>query len=176
MIESEIDHQIHKGDDLRRHLRRQQLSLTLVVLALIAGPIYVRWWLEQQYPSISTISISEVEIVGERELCPGDNLTIRFAFHAEGAGLLIRDSTTWRTTPPETVVFSTQRRFILSGPIDQQLTEVWNVPATYISADTGLAETLTPGVYERLISISSPSRDNVIAIASAPFTVLDDCP
>ena len=176
MTDAELNREIGKTDDLKRQLLVQQAILLIMAAALIIGPLFLAWWVKRQYPSIGTISISDVQTVGSTDLCPGDNLRIRFAFHATGAGLLIRDSTIWRTSPPETIVFSAQRRFILSGPIDQELLEVWPVPETFISADTGQAERLLPGAYERLISISSPSRSNVIAIASAPFVIREDCP
>src|SRR5690606_21481281 len=97
-----------------------------------------------------------------------------YEFHATGAGILVRDWTLWKTTPPpRTLIYSTARRFILDGPIDQSLIETWHIPRTYFDYESDSQTPLPPGEYKRYLSISSPSRSTVVAIGSVSFTIKD---
>lgn len=156
-----------------RQIRRINVILLVIAALLLIGPALVSYALSQQYPSVSTIGIKDMQVIGESAVCPGDELVVAYTFYATGSGVLVRDSTTWRTDPPETIVFSMARRFILTGPVEQKLLDIWKVPVTYINPELGRELPLLPGNYERLISVSSPSRSTVIAIGSAPFSIKD---
>jgi hypothetical protein len=166
---------VQKDTDLRRQIRRVNLILLVVLAVLIGGPAIVTWAIARQYPSISTISIDNLHITGRALLCPGEPLIWQYNFHAAGSGVLVRDKTLWSITPPKTKIFSSREYFILENAIDQDLTETWYVPTSYTNPETALPEPLPPGVYRRVLAISSPSRSTVIAIASVEFEVLADC-
>lgn len=170
-----IQESIRKDADLRRQVRRVNVFLLLILAALVIGPLGVTWWINRQYPSISTVSLDALHAVGETDLCPGDPLVIEYAFHAAGAGVLVRDATVWQITPPKTVIFSTSRRFILEGPVDQTLVETWHVPPSYVNPSTDKPEPLPPGDYRRIMAISSPNNSIIIAIAGVDFTIREDC-
>lgn len=161
---------------LERRLNFTQWILGTLLVIIIATPVVISWWIARQTPFISTVSVDSVQAVGETALCPGDPLVVTYDFHAKGAGVLVRDRTLWQLEPPpKTIIFSTSRRFILTGPIDQHLTEAWHVPPTYRNPETDLYEPIPPGDYALLMAISSPSRSTVVAISSVSFSVRSDC-
>lgn len=170
-----VEENVQKDSDLRKQIKRVNIILVAVLAVLIIGPAAVTWAISRQYPSISTITIENMQIVGESALCPGDTLTVTYDFRAAGSGVLVRDATTWQLEPPRTIIFSISRRFILGGPVEQHLTEAWHVPRTFLNPATDNEETLLPGAYRRYLAISSPSRSSVIAIASVEFIVREDC-
>jgi hypothetical protein len=176
MTEVQLEAAQDKTDaDFRRQIKRINIMLLIVLVVLIVGPTLITWWAARQYPAISTISITDLAVSGKTELCPGEPLVWTYDFHAAGAGTLVRDKTLWSVEPPRTKIFSTREYFILEGQIDQHLTESWHIPATYINPETDMREPLPPGEYKRLLSISSPSRSTVVAIASVYFTVKEGC-
>jgi hypothetical protein len=160
---------------LERRLNFTQWILILLLIIVIAVPVVASWWIARQTPFISTVSVDNVQLVGESALCPGEPLLVSYDFHAKGAGVLVRDRTLWQTTPPKTIIFSASRRFILTGPIDQHLTEAWHVPPTYRNPETDIYEPIPPGDYALLMAISSPSRSTVVAISSVSFSIRSDC-
>jgi hypothetical protein len=170
-----IEVQVKKEADLRRQIRRINVFLLVVLAILIIGPAAVTWWIQRQLPIVNVVSIDNVQVIGETALCPGDVLKFSYDFHAKGAGVLVRDLTTWRKTPPKTVIFSTSRRFILDGPIDQHLIEAWHIPSTFHDYETDRDEPIPPGDYRRYLAISSPSRSTVVAITSVEFSIREDC-
>jgi hypothetical protein len=159
-----------------RQIKRLNLVLLFVFVVILAVPVAGAWWVSRQVPVVSTVSIDNVRITGASELCPGEPLTFSYDFHAKGAGVLVRDLTLWRQTPPpKTLIFSQSRRFILDGPIDQHLVERWTVPRTFFDYETERNELITPGEYRRYLAISSPSRSTVVAIVYVTFHVREDC-
>lgn len=161
---------------LEKRLNVLQYVVIALLVVVIVVPFVWTWWLTSQLPVVSTVSIDNVQMHSPSELCPGEALVISYDFHAKGAGILIRDWTLWNIDPPKTVIFSTARRFILDGPIDQHLTETWHIPRTYLNHETETMEPLPPGSYKRYLAISSPSRSTVVAITSVEFTVKENCP
>lgn len=160
---------------IERRLNITQWILGIMLLVVISIPVFASWWIARQVPFISTISVDGMQIIGETALCPGDALTYTYNFHAKGAGVLVRDRTLWQLSPPpKTIIYSTSRRFILTEPIDQHLTETWHVPPSYLNPETDTTEPLPTGDYALLMAISSPSRSTAITIASVNFTV-EDC-
>lgn len=170
-----IEVEIKKDSDLRRQIKRINIGLLVVLAILTIGPGAISWWIARQLPVVNTVSIDNVQVIGETELCPGEALKFSYDFHAKGAGVLVRDLTTWRKTPPKTIIFSASRRFILDGPIDQHLIEAWHVPVTYHNYETDKQEPIPPGEYRRYLAISSPSRSTVVAITSIEFSIRSDC-
>lgn len=161
--------------DLKKLLLRINYGLIVAGVILLAVPAIGTWWVSRQIPVVNTVEVENLRIIGETELCPGDQLILEYDFHAKGAGVLVRDFSLWLVTPPKTMIYSASRRFILDGPTDQHLRETWTIPETYFNYETELQEPIQPGAYRRYLAISSPSRSSVIAIASIEFLVPEDC-
>lgn len=162
-------------EHLERRFTFVQTVLIVLLVVVIAVPFIASWWLSRTLPVVSTVKIENLHVLGKQALCPGDPLVTAYDFRAEGAGVLIRDATVWNVEPPKTMIFSTSRRFILDGPIEQRLTETYYIPRTYINYETGREEILPPGAYRRYFAISSPSRSTVIAIGGVEFSIKSDC-
>lgn len=177
MTDSErLEESIRKDAALRQQVRRVNVFLLLILAALIAGPLLVTWWINRQIPMVNTVSIDHVRPVGETSLCYGEPLVYAYAFHAKGSGVLVRDRSLWRLSPPpKTMIYSTSRRFILTEAIDQQLTETWYVPQMFRNPETDLQEQLPPGRYRLIFAVSSPSRSTVVSIANVDFELRGDC-
>lgn len=160
---------------LEKRLNLLHWVLIVLLIVVIVVPFAFSWWVSRQLPVVSTVSIDNVQMVGESILCPGDKLIFEYDFHARGAGVLVRDTTAYNIDPPKTLIFSTSRRFILDGPVDQHLREAWTIPSVYHNYETDEDEPLPPGHYRRYLSISSPSRSTVIAITSVEFVIPEGC-
>lgn len=161
--------------NLRRLLLRINRGLIVAGIFILGVPLVGTWWLSRQIPMVNTVSIDTVRTTSEMALCHGDKLVFEYNFHARGAGVLVRDLTAYNVDPPKTMVFSSSRRFILDGPVDQHLREAWTIPHTYHNYETDEDEPLPPGNYLRYLAISSPSRSTVIAIVAVPFLIREDC-
>lgn len=162
--------------DAAKQIRRLNLILLAVFVVILATPPIGAWWVSRQLPVVNTVSIENVRTVGSTTLCAGEPLVYRYDFHAGGSGVLIRDRVIWRLTPPpKTMIFSISRRFILSEPIDQDLTETWHIPNTFHNPETDMIEPLPPGDYRMIFAISSPSRSTVVSIGSVDFSIVEDC-
>lgn len=159
-----------------RRARFIQVALVLILLIIVGTWVWGIVWSIRQ-PAISSVEISNMQVVGQKALCPGDILQIEYDFHADGAGLLDFDATAWRIAkPPKTIVFSDSRRFVLADTIDQREVEAWEVPETFVDPATAQDTPLLPGEYVRHIAISSPNRGSVFALGSVAFVVKDSCP
>lgn len=159
-----------------RQIKRLNVLLLVVFAAILAIPAIGSWWISRQIPTVNTVEIDNVRIESAAALCPGEPLVVSYDFHAKGAGILVRDWTLWRTDPPpRTLIYSTARRFILDGPIDQHLIETWHIPHTYLNYETEKREPIPPGGYRRYLAISSPSRSSVVAIIAVNFEIKGDC-
>lgn len=176
MIDTETQERANRKDaDFRAQLRRLNSVILAVLVAILVVPGLATWWISRQLPVVSTVSIDNMQLLSAPLVCPGDAVVVEYDFHAQGAGVLVRDWTAWFVEPPKTIIFSTSRRFILDGPIDQHLTETWHIPHTYLNPETEQDEPLPAGQYRRYLAISSPSRSTVIAIASVAFELRSDC-
>lgn len=173
MIDPEA--QARKDAELRRQIKRTNRFVLFILLAMIVGPVAFSAWFARQYPSINSIAISDMRTTGDTDLCPGDALTITYNFDAEGAGVLVRDATTWNVTPPKTLIFSTSRRFILDGPVAEHVIETWHVPTFYRDPETDTDAPLPPGAYRRYVAIAAARPAGVVAIAYVDFTIREDC-
>jgi hypothetical protein len=150
-------------------------SAIAIVLCMIVLFIVVSALWESRQPRIASISLTDVQAVGETNLCPGEALRIRYGVRIAGAGVLDSDATIWKLEPPYTIVSSFPQRIVVDGAVDQQVEEVWIIPDEYVNPRTGLSEPLPPGEYRRNISLSSVDRDRVSAIGSVLFVIAADC-
>lgn len=167
--------QAKKDAELRRQIMRTNRFVLVVLVAMIVGPVAFSAWFAWQYPSISSINISDMRAIGGTDLCPGDPLVIDYNFKAEGAGVLVRDATTWHVTPPKTLIFSTSRRFILDGPVAEHVKETWHVPTFYHDPETDSDAPLPPGAYRRYVAIAAARPAGVVAIDYVDFVIREDC-
>lgn len=161
---------------LHRQVKIINLVVLAILIAVVIGPFLFQRWFAQQYPAIDTIAIRDVRVVGETALCPGDTLTMTYRFEASGTGVLVRDATVWNVTPPKTMIFSNNRRFILDGATREAITETWTVPQSYLNTETDQQEPLPPGEYRRYVGIAALRPTGVVAIGYATFAVRGDCP
>lgn len=145
--------------------------LSSILLLLVLTWAALSWW-------NSRVTISDVRVVGESALCPGDLLIVAYNFHVNGAGKLVHDATLWNLDPPKTLVYSTSEPFLLEGPTDQEVIEAWPVPQRFMDRSIAQVVSLPPGEYRRMFAISSPSRSSMFAMEGVNFSVKEKelCP
>lgn len=141
-------------------------SILLLILFVWAA---LSWWNNR-------ISISNLHIVGESELCGGDWLIVAYDLYVNGTGVLVRDASTERVSPPRTVIFSEPLRYSVTGPIREQVIRAWQVPREFLDFETGRMAPLPPGEYLRNVSVSSPGRSDTEDTESALFSIRSGCP
>lgn len=159
-------------DERVERQQRQNSFILRVVLVLLAAI-----WIIAIASDIlgSYIRIDNVEVIGTSALCPGDNLVYRYDYRAKANGAGVIDATVWRISPPQTVVFSTRRYFVLIGERSESVVEYWPVPRTYIDLASGQALPIPPGDYERQFSVASDNDDEVGDTDVVPFSIRKDC-
>lgn len=166
------DEQREKDAREERHARQNGLIIraTLVLLAAL--------WIIGIIRDVTGayVRIASIEAVGTTELCPGDELVYRYEYSAKGQGTLVVDATVWRTDPPQTIVFSDWRRFVLIGYRQETVTERWPVPHAYVDLATGQAKLPPPGNYERQFSITSANERDVGDTGLVSFSIRSNCP
>jgi len=127
-------------------------------------------------PGHALMEFTHAAPVGETALCPGDTLRYDVSLHVSGPGVFDLDVSVWRTTPPATVLFSSTRRMVFTGPTDYELERSWTIPDFYASSVDGSPERWAAGQYERRHAISTSSRSTQPSIVAIPFSVRADCP
>jgi hypothetical protein len=159
------------GNNIEQRLARTQNTLILLFLFIVILPFFWKIVHNAQITFVKEVDIVNLKTVGDTTLCPGEKLVFTYDLKIRGAGVLVRDLTVWRTDPPKTIIYSSERRFILNSAVEQKLKEAWLVPKTFINYDTAEVEDLPPGNYVRLMSISSPTLSTVIDTDEVAFTV-----
>jgi hypothetical protein len=159
-----------------RLIQRTQRWIVALSLFLVLAPILAGWYFNRTIVQVENLKISNITLLSQETLCPGDYLAFEYDFSAKGAGKLVRDYTTWQVSPPITVIFSEEREFILPGPVEQHLVERWPIPSGYYSYAVGRVVPFAPGEYKRMISISSPTRSTIAVVDSVTFFIGADCP
>jgi len=112
------------------------------------------WYASAERPAHALMEFAQAQTVGETALCVS----------------------VWRTTPPATVLFSSTRRMVFTGPTDYELERSWTIPEFYASSTDGSPERWAAGQYERRHAISTSSRSTQPSIVTIPFSVRADCP
>lgn len=164
----------HFDARIERRINYTQTILAALLVVVIAVPFVFSWWYERNAEVVHKATLSDIAIVGESAVCPGDLLTTRHLFTVSGSGILVADATTWRITPPMTVVFSEARRFIVEDDFSRIVYRSYEIPATIIDERTNQPVPIPPGRYKRILAVSSPSRSSVFSKQSAEFTVLPE--
>lgn len=158
-----------------QYRRARGLLLVVVALGAIAnGGLY--WYASAERPGPTLMQFTEARATGPTALCPGDVLRYDVSLHVSGPGVFDLDVAVFRLTPPVTVVFSSTRRMVFSGPSDYQLARQWRIPQTYSSPVDGSPERWAAGQYERRHAITTASRSTVPSIVMIPFSIRDNCP
>ncbi len=157
-----------KSIDLRREVRltNRVALITLALLIIIPAILTYR----------GGVRVSNLRAVGSTVLCPGDKLEVMYTLRASGAGVLVRDWTTWSIDPPSTKIFSTAERFIVEEKLEQHIKHAWSVPGQYLNAETDEMEPMPAGKYRRILAVSSPSRSSAMSKAGVDFEILPGCP
>jgi hypothetical protein len=168
-------HMFSQSDTLDRRIERRLNFTQFIIIALlvvvISVPFLIYYWFAQTSDVIRDVEISNVQILGSNELCPGERLSWSFALTVTGTGNLDIDGTSYRISPPSTIVFSNTRRMVVFGDMQELVVDSWLVPVTRVNPASGEAEPFPSGSYLRLIAISSPSRSTIFTKAIVPFTV-----
>jgi hypothetical protein len=157
---------------VERRLNFTQYIIIGLLIVVIGVPFVVVNWFSRTADVIDKVEISNVQILGGNELCPGERLSWSFDLTVRGTGNLDIDGTSYRVAPPSTIVFSNTRRMVVFGDLTERVVDSWLVPVTHINPANGEAEPFPAGRYLRLIAISSPSRSTIFTKAIVPFTVL----
>lgn len=154
---------------IKQTKRNNKIILIAIISFLLVTSLH---YLYDRASSIffKQVDIYDVEMISMSELCPGDDLIFRYRFKTEGKGVLVKDFTLWRQSPPKTMVFSEARRFIVKE-VDQQLVETWPIPERYFSYETWSDEPLEPGNYLRYFAVTSSVQDVTFDIEEIPFTI-----
>lgn len=134
------------------------------------------WYASAERPAHALMEFTQAQTVGETALCPGDALRYDVGLHVSGPGVFDLDVSVWRVTPPATVLFSSTRRMVFTGPTDYELERSWTIPDFYASSVDGSPEYWTAGQYERRHAISTSSRSTQPSIVTIPFVIREDCP
>lgn len=162
----------------QQFLKRGQLIQYILAFLLLVLLVWAlgNWWVTRDEPAIRSLEITQMEVVSSTAICPGDSLMIKLAVHIEGEGNLELDTTVQRTTPAKTIIFSDPLRFSVIGPIDQEYYVPWRVPERYRNFETGNMESLPPGSYIRIITLSAQGyRYTFSDLESIDFTIREDC-
>ncbi len=165
MIDYELEQE--KTVKLRREVRFTNRIAMFSLALLIILPIAYSMW--------SDVRVSNLHIVGDSTLCPGEKLEIEYYLSVNSASILVRDWTTWSIDPPLTKLFSTAERFIVESELDQRIKRTWRVPEEFLNTETDEIEPMPPGKYRRILAVSSPSRSSSISIAAIDFEILGEC-
>ena len=100
--------------------RARRWLLFLVAVGFIVNATQF-WYASEEHPGPALMRFSAAHPVGETALCPGDTLRYDIALYVSGPGVFDLDVTTWRITPPATVIFSQKRRMVFNGPATYSL-------------------------------------------------------
>lgn len=165
-------------DVAQQFLRRGQLIqyiLAFLLLVLLVWAL-VNWWVTKDEPAIRDVNITKMEVISSTAVCPGDNLMVKLSVHIEGEGNIELDTTVQRTSPAKTILFSSPLRFSVIGPIDQEYYVPWRVPERYRNFETGSMESIPPGPYIRIITLSAQGyRYTFSDLETVDFTIKEDC-
>lgn len=159
--------------ELARTYRRSMWALLTIIVLVSTGWLFFAW-----YPtpvSGPLFEYTDVNMRSETALCPGEALDYDLGLRYNGPGVFEIDMTTWRVSPPVTVLYSDQRRSISTGEQDFELSYEWKIPDAMLNPRTGVLEPMTPGAYERRHAVTTSSRATKPAIVVVPFTVRGDC-
>lgn len=162
-----------REQEVRRLFRHQRLSL--VVIAVVFSLAWFYLTIAPERPARALMEFARAEVVGNTALCPGDTLRYDIALQVSGPGVFELDVSTWRVTPPATVLFSQTRRMVFTGPAEYELEREWTIPPFYSSPIDGSPERWAAGQYERRHAISTSSRSTEPSIASIPFEIAQRC-
>lgn len=135
--------------------RRAKISEVLIlgVLFFFLFQYGVQWYRISQALKIDGIKVSEPRVVSPTNLCPGDELIVRYALTVQGFGIVIADGATYFDGQP--VTFSESERVPPSdGPTTIVLTHKWIVPDRPDFMIHG-AEAWIPGQYTRQVTLAA---------------------
>ncbi len=176
MINDKVLPKSDSDEDLSKWVKSINKILIFVVILLALVPTFLTWYAAQRYPRVSTLQISEMQLLDSYYLCPGDKLIYEYRIKSKGEGNLDRRRTLWRIEPPRTVLFSETEEYIMDGDREDVMTEAWRIPETYINPSTDDVEPLPPGLYKRIISIASPTNSTLSTVSSVIFEIPENCP
>ncbi len=157
-----------KTTKLRREVRfTNRIAMTALAFLIIIPIVYSYW---------SGIRVSNLHAVSGTVLCPGQKLEVEYDLHVNDTAILVRDWTTYSLDPiPSTKIFSTEERFIVESESKQRIKRAWKVPEKYYNPETDEIEPMAPGMYRRILAVSSASGGSSLSTAGIDFEILGEC-
>ncbi len=159
-----------KTAKLRREVTyANRIAMTALAMLIIVPILYSYW---------SGVRVSDLHAISGIVLCPGEKLEVEYDLHVNDTAILVRDWTTYSLLPiPATKIFSTEERFIVEAESDQRIKRAWTVPEAYYNPETDETEPMAPGMYRRILAVSSPSGGSSLSTAGIDFTIksLEEC-
>lgn len=168
-----MDASAQRVRELERFYRRQIVGWLLLIFL-----ISVAWFWFAVTPTPvgpPMMSFDKAELSGPSALCPGDILSYTIDVHVNAPGVYAIDVSVWRVTPPATVLFSDERRVVVTEPTEYELDREWRIPQFYPDPRTGELVPWLPGQYERRHALSTTSRATRPSLVAVPFTIRGDC-
>lgn len=126
-------------------------------------------------PGAAIVTVSAPLSASPPELCPGDVLEYTYRVDADQNGVVDIDTTLYRVSPPQTLIYSVTLRDILIDPEHRELQTVWQIPSEVTNPLTGQTIPLTKGAYQRRISVSTSSRNTTPTITKIDFEIRAGC-
>lgn len=148
----------------------------------IPTAIILAWLLITQYRFFNLRSgqtvfvLSEAQVLGPTDLCPGDSLNFSVDVEVLEQGIYQLSMSTWKTSPPTTVVFSEGLDMVIADSREFPIAIEWVVTDMYISPYTGKPTEWEAGEYSRDVAVSAVDRNTTPSIVAIPFTIRSDCP
>lgn len=135
--------------------RRAKITeyLILAVLVFFLFQYGMQVYRVGQALKIDSITVSNPRVISPTNLCPGDELVVRYHLEVQGFGIVIADGATYFGGQP--VTFSESKRIPPSnGPANLTLSHTWVVPERPDFMIHG-AEKWLPGQYERQVTLAA---------------------
>lgn len=162
-------------DKIEARIYFNQRILPWLMLLVLASPFVYTWLQGLRTDIIQELKVENFAIDGPSVLCPTDRLVVRFDFKGRGQGNFDQDATLFRVTPPQTIISSSTKRYVLAGDFARVAYRSWLVPSFYEDERTGRMMPLEPGEYRLQYSLSAVSNDAVSDVDTAQFTIPPGC-
>lgn len=111
------------------------------------------------------ITVSEIQLDGPVNLCPGETLDFRFSVEILREGVYEAEISTWQMAPlPPTIVENETQRFGSAREVKYEIQRSWTV------------KHYAPGVYERQILVRAVDSNLKPLVRIVSFEIREDCP
>lgn len=184
MIEDDLLHTLREShrereEDIVAHGKRQERRITIFLVVMFFGVLLYEW-IDSRLPSppgAALVNITDIQPTEPPALCPGDKLEFVYNVASVSEGVVDINLTLYRKTPPaRTLIYSEPLTDIYIDAERQEIYAVWMIPHEVTDPFSGEAIALTPGEYQRRISISTSSRNTRPVMVPIDFVIKSECP